>query len=485
MTNDIADALETPESIPRSNPRTMILTFLSGSASNVAERGLFLISGIVVRRALGPEAVGLVSWAQALGTYPAIFLSPGFSLIARREIAREPNQSSRYLSLMFSLQLPLAIISGIFLAIFAFSFVPSANAQLLILLQIVSLFLIPIDMSWILLARDRITRLSIALTIAALCRAVSIFLLIHSPNDLLIYAIIQYPFQLFLCIYVAYYAWRQGLIHPRALRFHIRDAVPFLRESLPLTFMLIFGLIYTNSDTVILGITGRLSDVGQYSTAYGLMLISSLISTSLTNTYLPLLARVSDDPVEATAVSSQFLSRMLALGFPIAAVSSACGPFIVNLLYGPTFSEAGMYLRWLSLNITLMWFGTALSQPLLMWGGQRANLMSSVTAGIANLLGNVALIPTFGVNAAIATTLGAGLIQVTGTILIRRRYHPIPLLRPLIRALAVAIAIAIASFLFMSTDYQYIGLLGSACLAGAGILYLEPTLLRRLLRVHP
>jgi O-antigen/teichoic acid export membrane protein len=126
-----------------------------------------------------------------------------------------------------------------------------------------------------------------------------------------------------------------------------------LKEAWPLALTQGVILIYFNSGTIILGFTDRDDAVGQYATAYRLMMVAAVITASLWNAYFPALARMHDAPTQATLLSQKYAGLLAWMGFPMAALGWACGRHVVSLMYGPAFAAAGPYFEWLCLNIAI------------------------------------------------------------------------------------------------------------------------------------
>ena len=63
--------------------------------------------------------------------------------------------------------------------------------------------------------------------------------------------------------------------------------------------------------------------VGQYATAYRLMMVAAVITASLWNAYFPALARAHDSPALAILLSREYVGLLAWMGLPIAALRMA------------------------------------------------------------------------------------------------------------------------------------------------------------------
>jgi O-antigen/teichoic acid export membrane protein len=140
---------------------------------------------------------------------------------------------------------------------------------------------------------------------------------------------------------------------------------------------------------------------------------------------------------------------MVWMGLPIAALGWAVGRHVVRLMYGAEFFESGAYFEWLCLNVALIFINLALGAPLTAWGLQKLHFKITGIAAVVNLALNLALIPTYGPWAAVATTIAAEFLVLVITVVMRRRiglgWSPLyrAVLPPLVCSTAVAAAIAL------------------------------------------
>jgi O-antigen/teichoic acid export membrane protein len=244
-----------------------------------------------------------------------------------------------------------------------------------------------------------------------------------------------------------------------------------LRDAWPLALAQGAVLAYYNCDTIILGFTDGDAAVGQYATAYRLMLVSSFITAALWNAYFPALARAHAQPAHATALAREYLGLLAWTGMPIAALGWARGRHLVNLMFGPAFAPSGPYFEWLCLNIAIMFVNYAIVSILVPWGHSKLQFKIAAAAATSNLLLNLVVIPLYGPWAAVATTLAAELVVLVSGICVRRRLgivsHPIvPIIAPPLLCSALVALVIVA--LPRSLDHLWwLEVLGGAAVLGA------------------
>ena len=62
---------------PGVSRRRIAINFLTLAATNVSGLLITILVSVYVRRAMGPEAIGQVSWAMAAVAYLSVLVSPG------------------------------------------------------------------------------------------------------------------------------------------------------------------------------------------------------------------------------------------------------------------------------------------------------------------------------------------------------------------------------------------------------------------------
>lgn len=449
--------------------------------SSVVDRLLAMVAGIFARRALGPAAIGAYSWSVAVASYPALVVNAGLGTIAKRDVARDPPLATRYVGLLLASQFLLAVAASLLVAALALVVDQPVETRILLALQIIGLLLIPLDFSWLLYASERMAALAPATIVLGVVRTALIILLVRSPADVFLYALIAFPLQLLLSLWELAYAVRVGVLDWRALRLQLRGAGNLLRQSLPIALSSLTSMLYFNSDLIILGATQSARQVGLYSSAYSLMMTPMVLIVAVNNSFFPSLSRAANVPAEARRVSMQFLKVMLWMGCSFAALGWGIGRHVVTLLYGVEFFQAGIYFEWLALNLALLFFDAAYIGPLRAWGGQQRAFVATAFAAVFNVAANLVLLPQFGAPAAIVTTLASEFLVLCVGVLMRRAYHPINWLKPTLLAVVVCGAAALAARSLSDAGYWVLAGALACAVLGVGMLALERSTIRALL----
>jgi O-antigen/teichoic acid export membrane protein len=424
-------------------PRRLIArNFLSLSVASLAGRFVSLFSGIYIRRVLEVVAIGQISWCSAVMSYFSLIINPGLETIAKRDVAREPDKAGHYVSILLMVQFILAVVGFAFVASFAALGLRGPQVSMILSLQAFALLLAPLNLTWLLQANERMGPAAFAEVVSQVLMLPALFLFIHNPTHVVRYVLLVYPFRIGVIVYLAWYAGRRHLLEWKEVRPTLQGSGALLKQALPLGLSQGAILLFYNFDAIFLGFARGDATVGLYSTAYNLMLMPLMFSGSLTSAYFPSLARAQGETQQMQRVSMEFLRILEWVGFPIAALGWAAGSHVVRLLYGPEFAPSGPLLEWLSLNIALVFFNVGISQPFIAWGRQTELFYITLLAALLNVVLNCALIPRYGVWAAVATTILSEVAVLICGLIYRRKICPISWLRVTLKPLGFSVLTA-------------------------------------------
>ena len=429
------------------NRRRIATNFLALAMTSVLGLVVTIVISIYVRRALGPAAIGQVSWAQAAIAYLTILVNLGLTTAGQRALAKSPGRANELLALILTLQTILAmLVYGIVVAIAAMEPLGPV-VSILLLIQGLTLFLTAWNTGWVLQASERMVAPSIAGLAINVMQLPALLLLIRDPDDIYLYAFLGLPFALLAAIYNFWYIHRRRLARPLRLRPTLAGALPLLRETWPLALMGGAILTTANGGTLILGFTDGDEAVGQFATALRLITVASVVTAALWNAYFPAFARAHNSPAQATSLSREYLGLLAWMGLPIAALGWATGRHVVDLMYGPAFAASGAYFEWLCLYIGLNFINYGVSAVFVPWGHNALAFKIAAAAALVTLALNLMTIPFLGPWGAIVATVASEFVILVIGVAVRRRrgifWHPILKIvgPPLLSSIAVGLAI--------------------------------------------
>jgi O-antigen/teichoic acid export membrane protein len=474
-----------PAALPH-NRRRIAANFVTQAATGILGLVITILISIYIRRVLGPSAIGQVSWSVAFLGYFALLVNPGLTMIGQRELAKKPEIANELLALVLTLQTVFSLVAyALVVAIAAFD-IRGPTVSALLLIQGATLFLTAWNTGWVLQANERMVGPSIASLVINALQLPTLLLFVHQPGDIYLYAFLTLLFPLLGVIYNIWYLSRHGLAKLLWLRPKFAGGLRLLREAWPLGLSQAAVLISLYSGTIILGFTGGDEVVGQYATAYRLMLVATIITAALWNAYFPALARAHAFPAEATALSREYVGLLAWMGLPIAALGWTSGRHVVELMYGSAFAQSGAYFEWLCLNLALIFLNYGIISILVPLGRSTLQFKIAATGAILTLTFSLIAIPLYGSWGAIAAAVAAEAIVLGIGLTVRRRHrlywHPIwPIIGPpLLCSLAVALAIVALPRSF--DRFWWLELLVGAIVLGGCLVIFERRVVMRVIR---
>jgi O-antigen/teichoic acid export membrane protein len=379
-------------------------TFWLAVAEGVT-RFLKLILIIYVARILGATEYGKFSFAIAFIGLFGIFSDFGVSQIAIRELAREPKKEKEFpaiLSLKFLLGLGTLIL--ILIASFFITSDPLIQKVIWILgvYSVVSSFLAIIFAFF--RARQHMEYEAWANILQALVvTGAGFFVILNFPSIInlsysylfsglvtLIFILLFFHFK----VYPLCFGWQKSIWQK------------ILTMSWPLALAGVFGTIYSQTDSVMMGYWGQITQTGWYNAAskiIGVTLIpASLISTS----FFPALSLAFNESKEKLQkIWDYFMESMIFLAIPIVVGGIALAPKIIDWIYDPGYFPSILAFQILIVMAGISFLCNPFGQILVVANQQEKTFWITLTGAIVNIILNLILIPKYSLYGAAFTTL--------------------------------------------------------------------------------
>ena len=370
------------------------------AAADIAGKAVTLIITIVAARRLNADPFGILAYAMATGWLLGVATDAGLSMHLAREIARKPTR--QLLFEVVGVRAGLAFLAATVLALASPSIVPShwriqfiviACAQLAgAVVETIAHYFRGIQRSEIeaaIHATHRLVTLVWALLVLWLWRRLDylgVALLVPALAAIVVSVVIA-----------ARLSKQDGSESEES----VLTPSLFIRNVLPLGAGVLVSALYFRIDVYVIQQWHGFQPVGGYNAVFRLVEAMRLLPAAVLAVTFPLLVTASDTQLVRR------LGAMLTLaGGALAVVCAAGGSFIVPLIYGDAYSYAAPAFSILALALPLFFLNYALTHQVIGWDGQHAYLLIATAALIANVIANLVLVPTQGINgAAIATVL--------------------------------------------------------------------------------
>jgi O-antigen/teichoic acid export membrane protein len=248
--------------------------------------------------------------------------------------------------------------------------------------------------------------------------------------------------------------------------------LPLLRAALPFgVIALTLGLSY-KFDTVLLNLFHGDEATGIYSAAYTLIFSVAAISNVINTALYPSLSRQSVRNAGALpAVYGRSLKLLMIIALPIAVGGWAVTPQLVGSLFGAQYSASAQVLRVIIWVIPFMFASEFLGYVVVISGHEKRVARAIIISSSANVLGNLLLIPRFGVPAAAVMTVVTEVVLVSQYVwMLRPELHAMHALGAVLRPLAAALTMGVVCLLLLPHLPLFATIALSALTYGAGLL---------------
>ena len=368
--------------------------------------GLFV--GVWVARYLGPERFGLLSYAQSfvgLFSYIAIL---GLDVIVVRELVKNKNLNEEITSTVFWLRLMGAFVVLLILAI-AINFTSNdtytntlifiiASATIFQSFNVIDLYFQSKVMSKFVVYANIISLF--------LSSIVKITLILNQAPLVAFAWVILFDSFILACGFIYFYIKKNLKFKIKNLKLKIKTATLLLKDSWPLMLSGMAISIYLRIDQVMIKEMINTEAVGQYAAAIRLSEIWYFIPMVMATSLFPAIINAKKKNENLYYLRFQRLyDFMVFMAIAIALSMTFLGTFIVELLYGTQYNQAGSVLLihiWAGVFVFL---GVASSKWFLAENLKMLSLQRTFYGMITNIILNFILIPKYGIQGAAFATL--------------------------------------------------------------------------------
>ncbi|MFA5441747.1 MAG: flippase [Candidatus Paceibacterota bacterium] len=377
---------------------------------------------IYAARLLGVIQYGYFNFAMSFAALFAVFSDLGISSIISRDLAKDKETEIK-IPAIFTLKL-LLVISSFLLIVFASFFAPNSSLlqKAIILMAIfVTLNSLSSFLYSCFYGREEMQYQTITeITENGMATVLGIYLLLHLPQaTTLSFAYAVSAIVGFVVIFILF-SKRFGRI--LKLQIDIKEWQRVFSLSWPLALSGIFALIYTYTDTVMLGFWKVFEQIGYYNAAQKIIALAIFPAALIITAFLPAFSRYSETDKQKTQTIFHYQNLvLLALAFPI-----VCGGYIlanglILHFYGANYLPAVLALKILLLMAGISYFSTSLGYALFVFNQQKKAFWAYLIGALLNVPLNAFLIPKYGFyGAAIATVITAFITFLVLVYLVKR-----------------------------------------------------------------
>jgi len=368
-------------------------------------RFLKLILIIYVARILGATEYGKFTFALAFVSLFAIFSDLGISQITAREFSRDKEKEKEFSSILsLKLLLSIATLALILIGSFFITLDPIIRGMIWIL----GVYIIVSSFSQVIYAffqaRQKMEYQAWTKILeAAIVTGAGFYVLFYFPSVLnlsfsylfaglvaLIFILLFFHFKVYrLCL-----GWQKSIWQR------------FLAMSWPLALAGVFGAIYTNTDSTMMGYFGQITQVGFYNAAYRVIGVSLIPSGLIGISFFPVLSRFFAESKERLQRAwNYYLESMIFLAIPILVGGIVLAPKIIDLVYDPSYFPSILAFQILLMMAGISFLASPFGQILIVANQQQKLFWITLAGAIVNVILNLILIPKYSLYGAATATV--------------------------------------------------------------------------------
>lgn len=364
---------------------------------------LFLI--IYIARILGATEYGKFTFASAFVSLFAIFSDFGISPIITRELAREKEKEKEFPAVL-SLKLILSIGTLILICFGSFFITPDPVIREIIWILgiyiIVSSFL-EIVYAFLRARQQMQYEAWIKILQAVVVTGASFFVLFNFPSVQNLSLSYLFAVSIALILTLIFF---HSKIYRLKVSFNKNIWQNILIMSWPLALAGVFGTIYNQTDSVMMGYLEQIAQVGWYNAAYRIIGATLIPVALISVSFSPVLSKLFKESKEKLQkVWDYYMQLMVVLALPIVVGGITLAPKIIDFIYDPSYFPSILAFQILLIMAALSYICNPFAQALIVSNQQKRLFWVTLSGAIVNIGLNLILIPKYSLYGAAFTTV--------------------------------------------------------------------------------
>jgi O-antigen/teichoic acid export membrane protein len=420
-TTGAAEGVEPAAIPPGSARRRVLISTSSVMTSNVIVAALGGISLAIMTRQLGAAKYGEFVVALTFVSTATLFTDFGLNALTGREISRTPERARHILGQTLGLRVSLSILVIPIVALIAHFAYSSSNSQLFLCVLVASLA-VPFDalrsvsLSYFVASiRNHVAATVFILQQALFVGGVVVVLKLGGGPVLCVTAYLGSTVISSICAYI--WVVRESPYRPR---FSGAEWRRIFTSSLGIGLIQIVNVLYLKADTLILSVMTTSTQVGIYGFAYAVVSFFGAFASIVMTSLLPILTRARDEELAGIVVRA--VRHLTTISVMLAMLTWCFSPIAIRLVTGGTkFSAAYLPLAILATSMVLTYLHVALGVASVARNRHHRIVYVSIACLVLNVVGNVLVIPKWGINGSATVTLISEAIALLGVAYVFRR----------------------------------------------------------------
>ena len=372
-------------------------------------------------RVLGADGFGMYGFVGAVSAYFILFSNFGMEQFSTQRLSsRDVPSEDTVIETVIVARLFLSSIFAIVFLIFGILY--SRNQLILFLFVFQSIFIVAsaFNLQFYFVAANRIKILSLLKGGTSLVILCCVLAFITGSSDLPKVTLIGGMTTLIFFLWGVYYVFSHA--SRRIVIPTYRDIVTLIKSAAPLGISALMIQIYHSADIIFLGFTNPGVQLGYYTGAYRIINVLSIAPGLFYLTYLPELAKISSNHFSSKR-TKEYILILIGCGALITVGCFIISGELITTLLGNEYLPARSVFSILLINAFLIFVNVSLAHLLIAWNHHKQYLVVVASGAITNIIGNIVLIPSYGIiGAAIATVCAEAAVLIV-TLYYHHRLH--------------------------------------------------------------
>lgn len=397
------------------NDKSAITNSILNMTKTLVTYAFPVLTYMYVSRIFLSEGMGILNFSSSYVTYFSLVGMLGIEKYGIREIAKVRDDVKKRSEKSIELLCLNAISIFLAYALFGITLltVDALHSYLLFLfINSFSILFTGIGMNWLYMAMEDYKYITIRSVIVNTLSFIAVFIFVHEPKDIYVYAVIQ--------VFASSGSNIFNFIHSRKYidYFHCTKGhlMQHVKPVLVIFGMTLFIEVFTHLDVTMLGFISGDKATGLYSSAHK---VSGIMSTLITAAAMVMMPRISywvekQDMKQIESISRDVINLILMFSIPIAIGVFLFSGQCIEILSGAEFADASITLKILAFRILFSSLNAFIVLILFIpLGKEKNNIISTGIAAVANFCLNMILIPCYMQNGAAFATVIAEVVELS------------------------------------------------------------------------
>lgn len=377
-----------------------------------------------IARLYGPEEYGQFTFAFTLATIFIVVADFGFDVLLTTEVAKSRDNVVQIVNKFFSMKILFTFLSTTFMLLIpSFQNFSTGSRNLIYILVLYMIFTTFTNFFSALFRGFERFEYETKISFISNLILLSLLILLGLLKVNLFFLMISFVIARFVGLLIS-------IIKSKRLLGEAFIKLDFTGWKITISSVLVYGIhflfgnLYFQLDTILLGFIRGDQEVGIYQAAFKIMLMLLLIPEVAISTILPMLSKVFVNNTELWKNIGRLLFKIIFfIALPVSVVLYFNSEIIIMIVFGKEgFNEAIPVLQIFSLVVFLRFSVEPFALMLTTANRQRIRMYVVITATILNLIINSMVIPYYGIIGAAWISVGINILVGLGYIIPNRRF---------------------------------------------------------------